>query len=465
MEVDDVIRIWSDMPISERADYQTFIRHVCAVIGVPAPGDERIDPNYTFERQVRFRHDDGSSTAGFIDCYRRGCFVLEAKQSKKRQAGGELAPQLELAFAEGSRARRAPPPNAGTGWDKLMRAARRQAEGYAKALDEWPPFLVIVDVGHCIELWADFSGQGKNYTPFPDRNRSRIYLPSLRDKEVRERLCAVWTDPHSLNPATRSAEVTDEIAKYLAELTRSLEARCPEPGDQAKSEWAGKVAMFLMQCIFAMFAEDVGLLPEKGFERLLNMYRGRAERFHVAAQNFFHLMDVSGHSDAIQEDIRRFNGGLFHDKPVIPVNEAELELLAKAAARNWKAVEPAIFGTLLEQALATKERAALGAHYTPRDYVERLVVPALIEPLRQEWDGVEASAMGLYLAGKVEAAQATVRAFHQKLCSTRVLDPACGTGNFLYVSLKLMKELEGDVLNVLAEVGDRQYSLQFDVTP
>ena len=224
----------------------------------------------------------------------------------------------------------------------------------------------------------------------------------------------------------------------------------------------GKVAMFLMQCIFAMFAEDVGLLPPKGFQRLIEMYRGKAARFHLAAQDFFHLMDTSGHAAAIQADIRKFNGGLFHDKPVVEITEDELELLSKAAGRDWRNVEPAIFGTLLEQALDPKERAELGAHYTPRSYVERLVVPTIIEPLRADWEAVETEAIGLWLEGKVARAQTAVRAFHQKLCATRVLDPACGTGNFLYVSMKLMKELEGEVLNVLADFGDTQYALRYD---
>ncbi len=241
-----------------------------------------------------------------------------------------------------------------------------------------------------------------------------------------------------------------------------MEARGPQEGRTEKAIWAGRVAMFLMQCIFAMFAEDVGLLPQKGFQRLIEMYRGKAARFHVAARDFFHLMDASGHSAAIQEDIRKFNGGLFHDKPVVEITEDELELLSKAAGRDWRNVEPAIFGTLLEQALDPKERAELGAHYTPRSYVERLVVPTIIEPLRADWEAAETEAIGLWLEGKQAAAQEVVRAFHQKLCATRVLDPACGTGNFLYVSLKLMKELEGDVLNVLADLGDTQYALQYD---
>ncbi len=156
MDADTFTRHWTDPLISERADYQNFVRNLCALIGVTAPGDERRGLDYTFERPVRFSHDDGTSTAGFIDCYKKECFVLEAKQSRKRQPGGELAPQLALNLP-GGKGKSASAVTADLGWERVMRAAKRQAEGYARALDEWPPFLVIVDVGNCIELWADFS--------------------------------------------------------------------------------------------------------------------------------------------------------------------------------------------------------------------------------------------------------------------------------------------------------------------
>lgn len=133
-----------------------------------------------------------------------------------------------------------------------------------------------------------------------------------------------------------------------------------------------------------------------------------------------------------------------------------------AAQHDWASVDPAIFGTLLEQALDPRERARLGAHYTPRNYVERLVEPTLIEPLRADWEAVEAQAIGHYLAGDVRGAQKRVREFHRYLCHVRVLDPACGTGNFLYVAMRMMKELEGEVLSVLAELGDTQDALMMD---
>ena len=144
------------------------------------------------------------------------------------------------------------------------------------------------------------------------------------------------------------------------------------------------------------------------------------------------------------------------------VNEAQLELLITAAQADWKEVEPAIFGTLLERALDPQERHKLGAHYTPRAYVERLVLPTLVEPLRGEWQGVQAAVTQHRLSGKNKEAVNEVKTFHAKLCSLRVLDPACGSGNFLYVTLEHLKRLEGEVLETLAELGEEQGLLELE---
>ena len=466
MNADDFIRRWSEAPISERAHYQTFIGQLCRLIGVAAPDDERTgDLDYCFERPVKFLHEDGGSHPGYIDCYRRGAFVLEAKQSGKRGAGGALDPQPQLALFGGRGRKASSPPSSAL--ETLMRNAKRQAENYAKALDEWPPFIVVVDVGRAIELWSDFGRQGKAYVPFPDRARYRIEMTHLRDEAVRDRLRRVWTDPLSLDPAARVAEVTTDIAGRLAWLVRSIGGRVPlgadgRPDPVAKAARANQTALFVMQCIFAMFSDSVGLIEDKGFRRFLESYRGHADQFHLGAGDFFHRMDEGGHCSAIRQTLRRFNGGLFRHAAALSITEDELEALIAAAQRDWASVEPAIFGALLEQALAPDERAELGAHYTPRAYVERLVEPTLMEPLRADWEAAEASAIGLFMAGDHKGARRMVRDFHRDLCRIRVLDPACGTGNFLYVAMGMMKELEGEVLAVLAEMGEAQGTLALD---
>lgn len=253
-----------------------------------------------------------------------------------------------------------------------MLRARGQAEQYAKALPEWPPFLVVIDVGHSIETYADFTGTGKHYAQFPDTNSFRVLLPELTRDEVRVRLKTIWLDPLSLDPTRHAAKVTREIAERLALLGRSLEA----DGHNAE-----RVALFLMRSLFTMFAEDIGLLPKNSFRDLLRGLRGRPQSFAPMMRGLWANMDKGGFSPELGEDILRFNGGLFENTEAIVLDADQLELLINAAEADWSAVEPAIFGTLLERALDKDERARLGAHYTPRAYVERLVLPTIVEPL------------------------------------------------------------------------------------
>ena len=295
-----------------------------------------------------------------------------------------------------------------------------------------------------IEVYADFSGQGKNYAQFPDRDGYSIPLEGLRQQAIRDRLRAIWTDPHSLDPAKRSAEVTRDIAERLARIARNLEDR-----HDAKD-----VAEFLMRCLFTMFAEDVGLLPEKGFEKLLGEMVDSPQHFAPALESLWRVMDEGGYAPHLNATLKRFNGALFRKRKAIALEKDDIRELHIAAGRDWRDVEPAIFGTLLERALDKKERAKLGAHYTPRAYVERLVVPTIIEPLRADWEEALTRAHALEGEGKHQAALRAIKGFHHRLCTTRVLDPACGTGNFLYVSLELMKRLEGEVLDALDDLGE-----------
>ncbi|PHP66610.1 hypothetical protein CSC94_13070 [Zhengella mangrovi] len=428
---------------AELANAQLFVERLTAALGLPNPdfaAEENRLNDYVFERAVTFRHADGSTTAGRIDCYKRGCFILEAKQSAKRVKTGTA--QIELLPAE-SRSVKAGHARQGTRqWDRVMAAARKQAEDYARALPVdhgYPPFLLIVDVGHVIEVYADFSGQGKNYAQFPDRRSFRITMDDLRDAAVQARLAAIWTDPLSLDPARRSAEVTRDIAARLARVARRLEGR-HDPKD---------VAEFLMRCLFTMFAEDVKLLPDKAFEKLLLELKDRPEHFVPALEYLWKTMDEGGYEPRLMGTLRRFNGSLFKDRRALALDGDGIAELAVAAGRDWSEVEPAIFGTLLERALDPAERSRLGAHYTPRAYVERLVVPTIIEPLRADWEVAQSAAQEMIAAGKLDAARRQLAAFHHRLCTTRVLDPACGTGNFLYVALELMKKLEGEVLEAL----------------
>ena len=429
---------WQHADGSELANYQLFVTDLCHLLGVPSPDPAREDTRdnaYVFERRVTFRHGDGSASMGRIDCYRREHFVLEAKKIKLGAAT--------------------------KGFDDAIQRARGQAEGYARALpaDEGrPPFLIVVDVGHVIELYADFTRSGATYTPFPDPRSHRIRLADLcnpADDSARQRLKAVWLDPLALDPTRASAKVTREIAEHLAKIAKTLEGAGHHPE---------LVAGFLTRCLFSMFAEDVGLLPKQNgkgaFTTLLETLQGNAQQFVPLLAALWREMDTGGFSVVLRETLPRFNGKLFKQPEVIPLDRDQIGLLLEAAKADWTQVEPAIFGTLLERALSTSERHALGAHYTPRAYVERLVLPTVVEPLREQWRNVQAAALLLANEGKLAAARAEVDAFHHRLCQIRVLDPACGSANFLYVTLEHMKRLEGEVLDQMQAFGAGQQRLE-----
>lgn len=448
-ELDAFVVRWSDREGGqERANYGLFLLGLIRLLDLPEPdpaGATHEHNDYVFERAVPKRRGD-TETTGRIDLYRRDCFVLEAKQSRLKGAAKEIAGQAEL-FRPEDDARTPTRPT----WDVLMLNAKRQAEDYARGLPAshgWPPFILICDVGRVIEVFADFTGQGKNYTQYPDRQSYRIRLEDLRDPAIRDRLRRIWLDPVSLDLSRIAARATRAIAERLAAVSRRLERDRHDPED---------VAHFLMRCLFTMFAEDVGLLPSASFRDLLADCREDPAAFPQLVGDLWRAMDEgSPFAISIRARVLQFNGALFKNASVLPLGREEIGELLEAARQDWREVEPAIFGTLLEQALDPTERRRLGAHYTPRSYVERLVVATVIEPLRADWNEVQTAAEERRSAGCETDAAEIVRAFHEKLCRTRVLDPACGTGNFLYVALELMKKLEGEVLDALVALGGQE---------
>ena len=456
-DIETFIAEWRGTGGSELANTQSFINGLARLLGVDPPRGAKADDtanDYVFERRVFQDNGDGTSSFGRIDCYKRGCFILEAKQGSEadRAAADKGEDDLDI-FGQTAKTRvaRGTARRGTPGWAKAMVQAKGQAERYAKALPidhGWPPFLLVADIGYCIEVYADFTGTGKAYAQFPDRARYRIMLEDLRDEDVRDRLRAIWTDPKSLDPTARAARVTRDIADLLATVARRLEKR----GYDAET-----TSGFLMRVLFTMFAEDSKLIPEGSFTQLLKNQRAHPEHLEHQLSALWVAMDKGEFSPALGVPLRKFNGYLFKERTALPLDGEELEVLIQAAEHVWTEVEPAIFGTLLERALNPKERAKLGAHYTPRAYVERLIGPTIMEPLRADWDGVRGAAATLIEEGKADEAKAFVEAFHSRLAQTKVLDPACGTGNFLYVAMARMKELEGEVLDLLVELGDDQY--------
>lgn len=430
---------WQHTSGTERANYQLFLTELCALLTLPQPEPASAhsqDNAYVFERRVDISSPDGSINRGFIDLYKRGCFVLEAKQT-----GKELDTQV---------------------WDKAMLAAHTQADRYIRALpavEGRPPFIIVTDVGRSLELYAEFSRSGGTYVPYPDPGHHRIRLDDLRDPAIQKRLFQLWHNPDELDPSKHAARVTRELSRTLADLARSLE----KDGFEVE-----RVAHFLKRCLFTMFSEDVGLIPNGMFTAMLERLKATPEHFPDAISSLWETMNSGGYSGVLNHNIKRFNGGLFQNINPVPLKAEQIQLLIDAAKHDWSMVEPAIFGTLLERALDPRERHKLGAHYTPRAYVERLVMPTLIDPLREEWRTVQVAAQAWLQQGKQDKALGELRGFHHRLCQTRVLDPACGSGNFLYVALEHMKRLEGEVQNLISDLSGGQLAMEasgFTVDP
>jgi hypothetical protein len=517
MDLETFITRWQGRPGgAERANFPPFISEFCRALGLPEPEPASANTlsDYGFEAPVRPDAAYSDKTRGRIDLYKRRCFVLEAKQS--RLADGEPAPDdapppiaalppdknlFGEAVATAAAARPKPAPRK---YDRLMEDALAQAKGYALALPPehgWPPFLIVCDVGRAFELHFDWAGNGKGYGFFPDQKSYRIELADLRSLSVQALLRGVWTDPASVDPRRRAVAVTREIAGRLAKVSARLEKDIRKDHADADS-WAlalgiEESSLFLMRILFCMFAEDVGLLPTGKFEAFLESARTRSDRywFDGLTDLWSRMGDNSisdrwwSFGDAI---VRHFNGNLFHQFRVLKVPVEEKGELLAAAKCDWKSVEPAIFGTLLEQALTATERAKLGAHYTPRPYVERLVDATIMDVLRAEWDAVRqqlpppptgaAGRVGRVGVGdlppgtiaatnpetphpnpphspaapggeRAEPSLAAATAFHARLAALKILDPACGTGNFLYVAMEQLLRLESQVIVLIGQLG------------
>ena len=338
--VETFIRRWTAREGgAERANYQMFLSELCDVLGVERPepsGNERGLNDYVFERAVRPRSGDATTAPKRIDLYKKNAFILEAKQSRLPGKKNAIPGQLSMLADEPTELGRR---SIGRGWDVMMKNARQQAETYVFLLDAdhpAPPFVIVCDVGHCLELYADFTGTGRAYGHFPDRNGFRLYMEDLRKPETRALLRRIWQEPHSLDPSKEAARVTRDIARRLAQVSKALEER----GCNAE-----EVAHFLMRCLFTMFAEDVELLPPDSFKGLLEKSVKDPAQFPHRLQALWRQMEKGEQfSHVVEARVRHFNGGLFHETTVFDLGREEIGELLAASNYSWTEVDPAIFG-------------------------------------------------------------------------------------------------------------------------
>jgi hypothetical protein len=449
MEVGAFIETWlGSSGGRERTNFRSFMSGLCGVLGVPdakEPASKGVLGTFEYEGPVpgaSVRAEKAASYTGFIDLYKEGCFILEAKQSYLKEG------QAEPDTTQGSR------------YDIHMRGAYEQARNYAvniPANRPGVPFLIVCDIGRAFELYFDWAGNGRGFEPFPDTQSYRVTLDQLADEKIRDLLRGIWTKPDSVDPRKISADVTRSVAVNLANVSEALEGKLRRntsllPGEHAVQ--TQEASLFLMRILFCMFAEDVELLPKDSFKNFIERTLDKDELFSRQLENLWVNMGqahkADRFADAVEAHVPYFNGGLFRNPRVFPLIKSDRELLHRAAQAQWKNVEPAIFGTMLEKALG-KDRDKLGAHYTPRKYVEFLVRATFIDDLEEEWTGIEDVAR----AGKAKDALKLANAFHDKLAGLKILDPACGTGNFLYVSMELMLKIEARLIGLVRDLGGK----------
>ncbi len=386
MTPEQFIATWKDNPLTERAGAQGHFDDLCDLLGVAKPRDP---DNYCFERGAR----KASGGDGWADVWKRGHFAWENKKP-----GRDLG------------------------------AALKQLTDYALQLDN-PPLLVVCDRERIVIHTA--------FTGYPDEPHE-IRIEELILPEKRQVLSWVFTDPEKLRPEKSTAAITAAAAGQFAELAKAMRER------PVFAEHCGeRVAHFLVQCLFCMFAEDEQLLPAGIFTTLLANAGGDTAKAARRIEKLFAAMR-DRHGEYGDHDIAWFNGGLFKHIDVPPLAAADLAALHRAAAEmDWRAIDPTIFGTLFERGLDPAARAPLGAHYTDTGTIAKLIDPLVREPLLLAWQGVKAeivAAQKLKKPGNKPAA--LYQGFLLRLNHFRVLDPACGSGNFLYLALRALRDLE-----------------------
>ena len=271
---------------------------------------------------------------------------------------------------------------------------------------------------------------------------------------------ALFQDPDALKPQRTTAQVTERLAHEIALVAKSLQGRqsreLTDARTRAEMNFAQRrhlrIARFLNRVVFCFFAEDTDLLPKNLFTRVARTGLDDPAHFAETLESLFKIMATGG-SFGVHK-IRPFNGHLFDDSTVFELTADELRTLAAAGEADWQFIEPSIMGTLFERALEPEQRSQLGAHYTSEGDIKTLVEPVLMAPLRREWSALKGELAAVYVKGTSTLAQrARLTAFQDQLAAVTVLDPACGSGNFLYVALQMLLDLEKEVVTFAEPLG------------
>lgn len=407
MTPDDFIQHWKGSTLNERQGAQIHFSQLCDLLEVPKPTGTSLMDGYGFEVNV----DKAGGGSGYADGWKRGCFAWEYKSPGRDL--GEALKQLKL---------------------------------YASDLEN-PPLLIVSDMRR-IELHTNWTSMVQE--------KHVLELDDLADARLRQKLKWAFSEDtvQELRPKRSANATTEEVAQKFVAIAQSLRERGQDPE---------QVAHFVNRMVFCMFAEDVDLLPKRMFEKMLAASLADPDSFVENAEALFKAMAFQNGRVGF-EPIDWFNGGLFEDGNALPLTETDIRIALDAAQQNWSEINPSIMGTLFERGLDPGKRSQLGAHYTDAEKIMLIVRPVIIEPLLKEWAEARTEIEAKLAQSKnAKSAAARTKAFNEaqtqrvafieRLKNFRVLDPACGSGNFLYLALKALKDIEFRVNFEAQELG------------
>lgn len=399
----------------------------------------------TLSEFVRFaqtlRGDEKSEAQSFLDHFFRALGhkgVIEAGATFEfRVAKKPGSSQLELIQGNGATSRaKGGKKFADLLWpDRVLIEMKSRGENlekhYDQTFDYWthivpkrPPFVILCNFD---EFWIyDFNTQ--LFDPV-----ERVKLGELLENIAPFNfLLPIWKKPIFGN---NWVDVTRRAADQMATVFREIIER---------GENRERAQRFVLQLLVGLVAEDIGLLPEQLLSELLHECVDHGASSYDLIGGLFRQMATEHPAPAGRyKDVRYFNGGLFAVVDPIELKRAEAYRLWESAAENWAYVRPEIFGALFQDSMDKKERHAYGGHFTSEFDIRKVVGPTIVRPWRERIDSADKN------VSELRKALADLRKF-------RVLDPACGSGNFLFIAYREMKRLERDILLRLREVSKRE---------
>lgn len=324
------------------------------------------------------------------------------------------------------------------GGEKLQLHVRQAFDYWINAVPNRPRYVLLCNFQ---EIWIyDFDRQ-------LDEPVDRIALGDLPKR---------YTALNFLFPTERAPQfnndrevVSRQAADKMAELFKKLTRRPKNPISREQAQ------RFVLQLVVAMFAEDIDLLPAGTVKGIYDdCVQRKQSSYDLFGALFRQMNDPNAAKGGRFVGVRYFNGGLFSKIDPIELTEFELDLIGSenptdqgAALKDWSKVNPAIFGTIFQESMDAVARHAFGAHFTSEADIQRIVGPTIVNPWRERIDAA--------------TTMKQLTALRRELATFRVLDPACGSGNFLYVSLREMARLDQRILlRIKAMVSRKEFENQ-----